>query len=268
MSYRITKYKRAILWTFRFSITLPEKLLYYFGFKLNTQQIPDFLIIGLPKAATWWLAHLLRSHPQFYLGVNPEGPGEVRYFSKYFDKPLSWYFRIFENQNKFVKFEKSPDYCILSSFRVKLIKKLNPDIKIILLFREPIEWSFSHAKMDLLRKRNMDFDEVDFNDFKKHYNLNARKYDYERISSLWHRFFDQQHLLIICQDEIKRKPMRVIEKVHEFLNVSFEPKHYPDLSPRNTTQKIKVPENHCRYLEQINAKNIAFYKKKILYQDN
>lgn len=262
MSYTLNLVKKKCAWMIEFLTFFPQKLLFFLGVKNNTHSFPDFLIIGLPKAATWWLAHLLRSNPLFYLGRNPNGKGEMRYFSKHFEKSLSYYFNVFKNKEGFIRFEKSPDYCIIPTSRIKLIKKLNPEIKIILIFREPIEWSFSHAKMDLLRKNHKNFSEVDFDVFKKHYELNARKYDYEQIFNRWSKFFDHQHLLIISQDKIKNGPSSVLKEVHAFLKVPFEEKFYPDLSPKNTTEKVKLPKEHYEFLEHVNSENIAFYKKK------
>ena len=53
-------------------MALPAKALYSFGIRSTKPlNLPDFLIIGAPKAGTTWLAENLDFHPQIFMGKRP-----------------------------------------------------------------------------------------------------------------------------------------------------------------------------------------------------
>ena len=49
--------------------------------------LPNFLIIGVQKAATSWLAACLQEHPDVFMSKEKE----VHFFDKHFDKGQLWY---------------------------------------------------------------------------------------------------------------------------------------------------------------------------------
>ncbi|CAN5592195.1 hypothetical protein BH23BAC1_BH23BAC1_48780 [soil metagenome] len=261
MSYRVNKFFRRLNWQLEYLLSLPLKLVIYFNLYKIKDGFPDFLIIGLPKSASWWLAQMIDKNPSFFLGSNPNGKWEIRYFSVNFNKNLNFYLKIFQGKTKYLKFEKSPDYSIISEFRIRLLKKLNPDIKIILMYRDPIERGFSHAKMDLLRRPGKRFDEVSLERFRIHYHHTAISYNYEEIYKKWNKYFDEKHLLVVLMDSIIADPIKVLEEVHDFLDVPFQLDYCQDISAVNKTQIIDMPENHYNYLQQVNDNNIKFYNK-------
>src|SRR5690606_22189836 len=108
--------------------------------------------------------------------------GEIRFFSHNFNQPISEYFQAFNENRDLSKlaYEKSPDYSTMSKFRIRLIKKLNPNIKIILIFRHPIDRAFSNAKMDLARK-GIELNAENDHYFLNHYKGQIKRYDYEKI---------------------------------------------------------------------------------------
>lgn len=62
-------------------------------------------------------------------------------------------------------------------------------------------------------------------------------------------------------DSIIADPIKVLEDVHDFLDVPFQLDHCQDISAVNKTQIIDMPENHYNYLQQVNVDNINFYNK-------
>jgi hypothetical protein len=104
---------------------------------------PDFLVISPPKTGSTWLAHHLRRHPQLHVPAIKE----VKYFScflRWLD--LNWYLDHFAEGEGQVKGEASPSYAILPVERIRLIRRLMPDLKLIYLMREPIGRAWSHAR--------------------------------------------------------------------------------------------------------------------------
>src|SRR5690554_5713030 len=112
-----------------------DKLSYFLGIKkASRKEMPDFIIAGLPKCGTVWMVRVLRSDKQFQYFENPffKNKGEIRFFSRNFNQSISKYFRAFKTKQRDLTklaYEKSPDYSTISRTRIRLIKKLNPDVK-------------------------------------------------------------------------------------------------------------------------------------------
>src|SRR5690606_34441299 len=144
--------------------------------------------------------------------------GELRFFSRNFNFPIREYFKAFNRDRDLSKlaYEKSPDYSTLSKRRIKLIKKLNPKIKIILIFRHPIERAFSNAKMDLFRTGITISPKTD-ESFFSHYKNQSKIYNYQRILKNWYSILSKSQVLLLSQEDIGENPEKVIAAVYEFL---------------------------------------------------
>jgi hypothetical protein len=104
---------------------------------------PDFLVISPPKTGSSWLAVNLRCHPRLFV----PGIKEIKYFSSFFKwLDLGWYLDHFLPAEGQLKGEASPSYAILPVERIRLIRWLFPDVKLIFLMREPIARAWSHAR--------------------------------------------------------------------------------------------------------------------------
>ena len=106
-----------------------------------SEALPHFLIVGAPKCGTSWLAGALRRHPRVLMA-----PNEIEYFSSHLDRPLVWYLDHFrqwghltlppEAGEAFVTGEKSAGYSGLSLSRIRLVHRLLPDVRLILMIRD------------------------------------------------------------------------------------------------------------------------------------
>mgnify|MGYP005748935529 FL=1 len=237
---------------------------YYLVFSISRpSSMPDVIIAGLPKAGTWWMAKALRAHPEVEMVKDlVPGKGELRFFSIRFGLPLRQYFKLFKERRRpgILLFEKSPDYSILSERRLRLIKTLNPNIRMILIFREPVEWAFSHAKMDLVRSRNVKFEDVSDEQFFRHYRNAARKYDFEAIYQRYTKVFGD-HLKVFLNEEIERDPRKVYQELCQFLGIEkILPSEF-DLGKRdNVTQSLPMPDSHRTLLEDLMVRNRGHYR--------
>jgi hypothetical protein len=108
---------------------------------------PDFIIIGAQKAGTTSLHYYLDQHPKL-AGTFPK---ELHFYSKYIHYPnydQSWYRKHFTSIVKYkpLYFESSPNY-IYHEEAARLIKQHHPDIKLILLLRDPVQRAYSGWNM-------------------------------------------------------------------------------------------------------------------------
>jgi hypothetical protein len=104
------------------------------------------MIIGAQKAGTTSLHYYLNRHPKFAGSF----PKEVNYFSRhlYHGKDLNWYRQRFTSLTKpnALFFESTPNYMNSESVAQEIARHY-PDIKLIIILRDPVERAFSGWNM-------------------------------------------------------------------------------------------------------------------------
>lgn len=243
-----------------------DKIPYLLGLKkAESGSMPDFIIAGLPKCGTVWLVKALQSDSNFEYIENPflKNKGEIRFFSINFNQPLSKYLFAFKNRRGSgdkLLFEKSPDYSKMSIWRLRLIKKLNPSIKIILLFRNPIERLYSNAKMDLIRKDKIEMKAENDHLFFKNYKSKIGEYDYHRIINNWLSVFNKSQIIILSMEDIRDNPEEVLLNIYTFLNRNFFNEYEEADKPENVTRSSPLPDSHRAYLRKNFASTIEYWE--------
>ncbi len=112
--------------------------------KIFPGHFPHFLLVGAQKAATTSLYFYLNQHPSI-IGSRPK---EVRFFDRdeNFDKGPDWYKHNFPNTKrpfgKYVYFEATPEY-LYRSYVAQRIHEFDPQIKILMVLRNPVDRAFS-----------------------------------------------------------------------------------------------------------------------------
>src|SRR5262245_2528584 len=176
----------------RIGASLPSKALYSFGIRSSRSLcLPDFLIIGAPKAGTTWLSANLECHPQIYLARNPDcsDPTEVRYFNGSFRLPLKYYSDLFLPGRDRIKGAKSPGYCYMPSYRIRFIRTVMPKVRLIFLMRNPVERAWSHALMSLVKHARRTIEEIPQSRFYTHFLRHRERGHYSKILDRWLRVF-------------------------------------------------------------------------------
>ncbi|QYO62225.1 sulfotransferase family protein [Leptolyngbya sp. 7M] len=112
---------------------------------------PNFFIIGLPRCGTTSLSYYLRSHPDVFF---PEPLfKEPHFFSPDVYpqqiKTEAEYLKIFERANNAKRIGEASVFYIFSDFARENIQRFNPEAKIIIIIRQPVEFMIS-----LHQKRN------------------------------------------------------------------------------------------------------------------
>lgn len=109
----------------------------------SSRMTPSFIIIGTARGGTTSLFNYLSLHPQIEMPVKKE----IAFFCTHFNKGLSWYRSHFpvKSDDTLITGEASP-YYLSHPKAAQRLKSLFPDIKIIVLLRNPIERAFSSYK--------------------------------------------------------------------------------------------------------------------------
>ncbi|MEO6183807.1 MAG: sulfotransferase [Verrucomicrobiota bacterium] len=201
-------------------LTRPEKWLFANGLLPSRKiALPDFLGIGAPQSGTTWLYENLRSHPEIFM---PERK-ELRYFEKNFHKSLSLYYapNFKPGLNK-VKGEITPSYGKMPLERIRFIRKIMPQLKLILILRNPVDRVWASTRRAFAKRPGALFEEAKeqeilacFQDGERRANTN-----YLAILDHWLSVFPKEQLFIAFFEEITNDPQMLLGKVFHFLGVS------------------------------------------------
>jgi hypothetical protein len=186
----------------------------------------DFIGVGFPKCGTTWLTECLREHPEIALPNRKH----LSFFNEVLDKSKTYsnsevqkkYALFYNNYDGKVKGEFTENYVYDSSIP-KTIKKNYPDVKIIIIIRNPIDRTYSNYYHEL---RENETKESFSNVIKDINNKYIRKSFYYESIKNYIETFDKTKILILKFDELKSDPWIFLSKVYDFLNVtdkSFRP---------------------------------------------
>ena len=113
------------------------------------------VIAGMPRAATTFLYHTLQNHPNIFIPSRKE----MDFFSVNYYRGIKWYSQFFHDMlEDQLGFDISPMY-FLEPKAAERIKNFNPDVKVILMIREPVGWIFSlHQHMQKKSYKTLEFE--------------------------------------------------------------------------------------------------------------
>jgi len=219
-----------------------------FTFRLLTGPIrllPSFIIFGVPRCGTTSLYNYLIQHPS----VEPAIAKEIGFFEANFDKGLKWYKQFFPTllhrynilkdfRSDFITGEATPTY-INNPHVPERIKKCVPDVKLIVLLRNPVDRAFSqYFKIVKEGRENLSFEEAirmeekridgEFEKMiqnKNYYSMNYHNYSYlsggiyvDKLKK-WFEIFPKEQILVLRSEDLYEKPSLIYETTLEYLNL-------------------------------------------------
>lgn len=175
--------------------------------------LPNFLIIGAPRAGTSWLARNVREHPDIFMPSTKE----LHYFDRHHERGPSYYESFFEGaEGATAVGEATPDYLHLPDVPER-IWNLVPEAKLIVSLRNPVDrvysryWN-SRAKFEENRRlsfeqklrRKPEFIEEGF------YHTNVMRYL---------EYFPLDRFHFVLYEDIATDPIALLSSVFRFLDV-------------------------------------------------
>lgn len=206
------------------------------------RRIPDFLIIGAQKAGTTSMHKYLSMHPQIVMSKKKE----LHYFDSFLNDnndSLRKYknnfpLRLQIGQKK-IAGETTP-YYLFHPHVPKRVKKSIPDVKLIVLLRNPVERAFSlynaHINSGVEKiqsfKEAIDIEDQRINNDKellhenkfhvakdyKFFSYLARGRYFEQIEN-WFKYFDENQFIFIESSSFFKNIDQSLKQVFSFLNV-------------------------------------------------
>ncbi|MEO1474580.1 MAG: sulfotransferase [Pseudomonadota bacterium] len=174
---------------------------------------PDFIGIGAQKCATSWLHEILHDHSDIFMS----DPKEIDFFSYYFDKGYEWYERHFaEAGTSAAKGETSPSYFYNPAVPER-VAAYNPDTKLILALRDPVERAFSNHLHEY-RAGNISPGKSFLEGIENNpcYIEQSR---YAKHLEAWRAWFSPEQMHIVIFEEIRQNPQAIVHGVYDFLGV-------------------------------------------------
>lgn len=203
------------------AISAPERALMRRGtLDVSRLTLPDFLGLGAPKSGSTWLHHNLDRHPGVF--VPPEK--ELHYFCHFHHRSIRWYAGKFRAAGDRVRGEITPNYASLRPSLVDEVADLMPDVKLLLMVRNPIDRAWSHAQMNLARQQNRAVDAVPHAEYIAHFRSShsIESGDYTTIVDRWSRRFERDRFWIGGYDEMVESPKELLTSVFGFLGVATD----------------------------------------------
>lgn len=204
---------------------------------LHKNKNPDFIIVGAPKAGTTSLYRYLSQHPKIFLPKIKEpmffcgyekpfqGPGSDWYNSHIVNESDD-YLALFEDAHEdMITGEASTDYLSCPQAATR-IKAWNPNVKIIIILRNPIDRAYSEH-MSLIRKMRetksfLQAVELEGQRIKEGYNPYfwhvKRGLYYEAVKN-YLEIFDPDNVLVLFYDKLNQSSEYTIKKIFSFLGI-------------------------------------------------
>lgn len=229
--------------------------------------VPDFLIVGAPKCGTSWLHATLGQHP--HIIVVPE---EVEYFSSRFEeRSAEWYLGLFDEQERavadrksapYVFGEKSARYCSLPRDRIRAVHSLLPNVRLVLMTRDPVARHWSHARRYFSKPRVAEREGGDALSVPRErlfalFTKIRRLGEFSAMIDGWTSIYPAERLLVVSQEYALVNPRAAFDAVlhHVGAPTSYEPAAIPLLfRQRNCGATTRMPEDVAVFLGAMYAR--------------
>lgn len=257
--------------------------------RVRLDRFPDFLILGPQRTGTTWLYHNLKKHPQIALPRKKEtyyfttlGRPEHRHFEcKYLDDFLETHLverprhvlkRHYDSLRKCgelyrpkVRGEATATNALLKPEIIAELVSLQPELKAILMLRDPIERAWSHARKDLVRKFGRKPEDVSAEEYAKFFRASGQRglAGYTTQLRSWTAALKPGHVFVGDFSMIGGSPRELLTGLQQFLDVRSGPKYFN----RHLEERINpagsegggVPTAAREKLEELLAEEIAEY---------
>jgi hypothetical protein len=197
-----------------------------FSYVFPKYRIIDFIIAGTMKGGTTAAIYNMTRHPDISMVKE-----EIHYYDnkKNFQKGVEWYKSHFDYSKKMTG-DKNHDIMYEYSC-LELVQAVNPQIKIIIFLRNPIERAYSHWKMTRdLFKNNNSFEYCVMNEINNRWGENRtgkisfwyhfvqRGFYYDQIQEML-KYFPIDNFYIAISEKVRNNMDKEYQKIFEFLGL-------------------------------------------------
>ena len=170
----------------------------------------------------------------------------LRYFLGTYND--DWYRSLFRFGEGRTKGEITPSYSILGLEDVKHIREMFPELKVILILRNPVDRAWSHVRFDWERLALNGLGQLD--KIKEFIDApdQALRSDYVRTLGIWSSCFPKEQIFIGFYDDVMENPHGVVLRVLRFLDVAQRPNAQALSRKVNVSRVLEMPIEIQYYL--------------------
>lgn len=197
--------------------------------------LPSFIVVGPPRTGTTWLHQVLDQH------ANLPGPTkETRFFDLNFDRGLGWYLDHFPcTRDGCPVGEVAPTYFASPQARDRITQTL-PNVKLVFIFRHPVERLVSLYRMkraygrfawSLEEALERDPEMLASNRYATHFRS-------------WQRNFPKEQLSIHLHEDLSSNPQTFIDCVSDFVGIARFNLEDSQLKPAYSSIQMTDPRSY------------------------
>ncbi len=207
--------------------------------------LPNFLIVGAKRGGTTSLYNYLLGHPQVWPMVPEKQRVKGTYYFdvNFYQRSQAWYrshfaFEATLARNKAITGEATP-YYLYHPHAARRAAALVPDVKIIMILRDPVDRAWSHHR----ERTGQGFEKLSFEEAldaeqvrtagqvermkadQKYQSLAHQMWSYvdqgRYLDGLleWERWFSKHQILVLRSEDLYRDAEEVLDRVHHFLGL-------------------------------------------------
>lgn len=241
----------------------PSKELHYFS-RSTDYHSPSFLacdsifakLLGSsPEARTW--RQFAAERPANWIGRAPlrQKPSRLLWSLRYlFGRPDDrWYLSLFRDGIGKIKGELTPAYSLLDDADVAKVSALFPDLKVLLLMRDPLDRVLSQLFLHMDGRAGASLADASTETL-VHFAVQSGQVErgnYPRIIDAWERYFPAGNIMRIFYEDICAFPERVLSQVFTFLGV------HQAVLPDSERARERVNASSARQLDGGTIRRIA-----------
>lgn len=197
--------------------------------------MPNFLVIGAPRAGTTWIERHLRQHPQVFLPVRKE----LHFFDREenFAKGIAHYESFFRGADgAAVAGEATPDY-LHHPLAPERIRRHLGGVRLIVSLRDPVERAYSrywNARGKFAENEGLSFEEK----LERKPQFIYEGYYFDHLSR-YLELFDRRDMLCLLFDDMKADGAAFMRSIYAFLEIDagFVPKHSASVVNASASKK-------------------------------
>lgn len=221
--------------------------------------LPNFLVIGAPKAGTTSLFEYFRVHPQIFMPRIKETRffccegGEERL--KFPVQTRAEYEALFEGVTTEIAIGEATPHYLLHKGAARRIRDAIPKARLIASLRDPVDRAYSVYQMNQ-RNEGANLGRSFVKAMQADHNLREAYHPHLR------RFFDlfpRERIKIILLEDLEAEPQRTVRGLFGFLGV--DPEFTPDLT--RIANPGGAPRNRLLHAVLANKKLVALARKRL-----
>lgn len=231
------------------------------GNRISNSRLPEFIIIGAPKAGSTTLYKYLCRHPDIYMCT----PKEPHFFSHpdVWERGLQWYQMLFADAStNQLCGEASTTYARWPQFGdvASKIAQIVPKAKLIYIMRHPIDRAYSHYGHHMRSGVTMTFEEA-LEKESAYVNISL----YMNQIKQYLNYFKKSSIHFVIFEELKASPEQTLNDLQKFLGLEIH-----NLVEKGMITANKGGAEHYLWFEMIRVietRQLLVKVKKIIPSD-